>query len=73
MKGKILGCWCKHVANPLDCHGDTFAEIADMPEGDFQKLLDIACKQAGCSKESLNWTMDPSLPPGRKRFQDLEL
>lgn len=35
MPGKRLGCWCK----PLECHGDTYAWIADMPETEFQVIL----------------------------------
>lgn len=29
LKGKTLGCWCKHPKNPLPCHGDVLAEMAD--------------------------------------------
>lgn len=38
MKGKTLACWCK----PLSCHGDTFVEIAEMSEEEFQKILHSA-------------------------------
>lgn len=27
LRGKVLGCWCKHKPQP--CHGDVLAELAD--------------------------------------------
>ena len=30
LRGKVLGCWCKHPAHPdAPCHGDILAEIAN--------------------------------------------
>lgn len=30
LKGKTLGCWCKHPKTPLaPCHGDILAKLAD--------------------------------------------
>jgi hypothetical protein len=66
MKGKVLGCWCKHPANPLDCHGDTFAEIAEMDDATFSKLLVCARKN-----QQVN-SSPPNLPPGRIPFDPNE-
>lgn len=35
LQGKTLACHCK----PKECHGDTYAWVADMPEEEFERLL----------------------------------
>lgn len=41
LKGKTLGCWCKHPKNPLACHGDVLAELADqIPDDAVKDWLD---------------------------------
>lgn len=29
LKGKILGCWCKHPTKPKPCHGDVLSRLAN--------------------------------------------
>lgn len=38
LRGRTLVCWCK----PEACHGDALAEIADMDEAEFNRLLEAA-------------------------------
>lgn len=69
MKGKTLGCWCKHNKNPLACHGDTFAWIADMPEAEFAQILSTARKIR--SEQDRDYD-EGHLPKGRIPFADLD-
>lgn len=66
MKGKTLGCWCKHPNNPLDCHGDTFAEIAEMDDSAFAELLKQAKQYQQVNPQTAR------LQPGRIPFDPNE-
>lgn len=47
LQGKVVGCWCKQPNADIPCHGDVLMELADLPEGELQKLIEAAkLKQA---------------------------